>query len=124
MRALTILILPAAAAILISCSQEAADTAKQSKEPPKQYKMHGEVTRVDAQGKVASVNAERIDGWMEAMSMEYPVKDPQDLSALHPNECIDATVFVQGNDFWLANIKPVDTSSATCLTAKKPADVK
>jgi Cu/Ag efflux protein CusF len=114
----------AAATLLAACSQPAAETAKQSKEPPKEYKLHGEVKRVDAQGKVAMINAEKIEGWMESMSMEYPVRDPHDLSTLHADECIDATVFVQGNDFWVANVKPVDTPAGACVAPKKPADGK
>jgi protein SCO1/2 len=117
-RSLATLVVLAGALASCSHSEEAA------KEPPKQYKLHGEVTRLNEQGKTATINAEKIDGWMEAMSMEYPVKDQQDLSALHPNECVDATVFVQGNDFWVGNVKPSDATPGVCVAPKKPSDVK
>lgn len=106
---------------LASCSQPASEA---SKEPPKQYKMHGEVTRVDPQNKLATIDAQKVDGWMEAMKMDYPVKDQQDLSKLQAGECIDATVFVQGNDFWVADVKPTTAAPGTCVPPKTPPDGK
>jgi Cu/Ag efflux protein CusF len=124
MRSLLVPVLAICAVLLASCSQPAAETTKAAKEEPKQYKLHGEVTRLNAESKLATINAEKIEGWMESMSMEYPVRDPHDLSTLHADECIDATVFVQGNDFWVANVKPVDTPAGACVAPKKPADGK
>jgi protein SCO1/2 len=80
--------------------------------------MHGEVVRVDPQAKTATINATKIEGWMEAMSMEYPVKDAQDLSRLHPNGCIDATVVVDGANFWVSDVKPSDAAPGTCVPPK------
>jgi hypothetical protein len=41
---------------------------------------------------------------MEAMTMQFPVKDPKEFASLHPDDCIDATVFVQGNSIWVGEI--------------------
>ena len=117
LRRIPALLLPAV--FLISCSHPAAETAK---EPPKQYQLHGEVVRVDPQAKTATINAQKIEGWMEAMSMEYPVKDPQGLSTLHPNDCVDATVFVQGTDFWVGDLKHADAAPGTCVANKTPQE--
>lgn len=114
-RRLPALLFPAL--LLISCSQPATEAAK---EPPKQYQLHGEVVRVDAQNKTATINAQKIEGWMEAMSMEYPVKDSQGFSTLHPNDCIDATVFVQGSEYWVGDVKHADAAPGTCVPAKTP----
>lgn len=92
-------------------------TSEANKEPVKQYSLHGEVVRVDPQGKVATIKAQKIEGWMEAMTMEYPVKDAQDFSALHPNDCIDATLYVQGNEFWVAQVKPASAPPGMCVAA-------
>ena len=54
--------------------------------PVKQYPMHGEVLRLDSQGKIAAIKAGKIDGWMEAMTMEYPVKDQAEFDKLHTGE--------------------------------------
>jgi protein SCO1/2 len=110
-----------AAALLAGCSRP---TSEASKEPPKRYQLHGEVVRLDPQGKTATINAQRIDGWMEAMSMEYPVKDAQDFATLHPKDCIDATVLVQGTDFWVADVKHSDAAPGGCVPPKPSADEK
>ena len=106
----------------ISCGSKPA--AETSKEPPKQYQLRGEIVRLDPQAKTATINAQKIEGWMEAMSMEYPVKDANDFSKLQPSECIDATLFVQGTEYWVANVKPAQTAPGACLAAKAPAESK
>jgi Cu/Ag efflux protein CusF len=98
--------------------------AETSKEQPKQYQLHGEVMRLDPQGKTATINAQKIEGWMDAMSMEYPVKAAQDFSKLQPSECIDATVFVQGTQYWVGDVRPANAAPGACLAAKTPAETK
>ena len=95
------------------------------KEPPKRYQLHGQIVRLDPQTKVATINAQKIEGFMEAMSMEYPVKDPQDFSTLHPDDCIDATVWVQGTDYWVSEVKHAQAAPAGCVAPPAaPADSK
>jgi Cu/Ag efflux protein CusF len=101
----------AAAALLISCGSNSSNN-----EPVKQYKLHGEVVSLDPHDKIATINAQKVEGWMEAMKMEYPVKDSQDFSKLQPNECIDATVFVRGTEYWVADVKPAEAAPGTCVT--------
>jgi Cu/Ag efflux protein CusF len=92
------------------------------KQPPKRFQMHGQVVRLDPQAKVATISAQKIEGWMDAMSMEYPVKDPQDFSTLHPDDCIDATVWVQGADYWVGEVKHSAAAPGACLAP--PPDSK
>lgn len=100
----------ALAAILFALAL-AACGAKDQAPPPntgpiKEYSMRGVVRELDAEHQVATVAHEEIKGWMGAMTMEYQVKDKKDFSPLHPGDKIDATVFVQGDDFWIGRIKP------------------
>jgi len=81
-------------------------------EPVKQYTMHGEVLRLDADGKIAAIKAGKIGDWMEAMTMEYPVKDKAEFDKLHTGDKINATVYVQGNSYWVGGIQE-DTAPAT-----------
>ena len=83
--------------------EEAKEGAKD--EPIKQYALHGEVLRLDAQGKIAAIKHEKIGDWMEAMTMEFPVKDKAEFDKLRAGEKINATVFVQGNSYWVAGIQ-------------------
>ena len=73
--------------------------------PVKKYKLDGIVVSLDSPGHTAKINGQKIEGWMEAMTMEYPVKDGFD--TLHVGDHINATVFVQGLDYSLGEIHQV-----------------
>jgi Cu/Ag efflux protein CusF len=74
-------------------------------EPVKRYALHGEVLRLDTQGKIAAIKHEAIGDWMGAMTMEFPVKDQPEFDKLREGEKINATVFVQGNSYWVGEIQ-------------------
>jgi Cu/Ag efflux protein CusF len=68
--------------------------------------MRGVVVRVDVPGKVATINAEKIDNWMDAMTMDYPVHDPAQLQGLAAGDHISATVHVKEDlSFWMDHVK-------------------
>ncbi len=97
-------------AVLAGCQQTSVKEGAKD-ESVKQYAMHGEVLRLDPQGKIAAIKAGKIGDWMEAMTMEYPVKDQAEFDKLHAGDKISATVFVQGNSYWVAGIQE-DTAPA------------
>jgi Cu/Ag efflux protein CusF len=72
----------------------------------KQYPMHGKIVTVDAAAKKARIDGGAIGDWMGPMTMNYDIKDNSDLSKLAPGMEIDSTVDVQGDDFWLTDVKP------------------
>jgi len=74
--------------------------------PIKQYALHGQVVRLDPETHTAVINGQKIEGWMDAMTMQYPVKADSEYQKLRPGEQISATVFVQGMHFWIAGIRP------------------
>jgi protein SCO1/2 len=90
------------ALVLGGCA--APKKAAETSEPVKKYQLKGEVLSVDAQTHSAKIKHEKIEGWMEAMTMDYPVKDQADLAKLATGQAITATVFVQGQDFWIGEI--------------------
>ncbi len=92
----------AVALILAACQSSVKEEAKD--EPLKKYALHGEVLRLDAQGKIAAIKHGKIGDWMEAMTMEFPVKDQAEFDRLKAGETIDATVNVQGNNYWVSDI--------------------
>ncbi len=71
----------------------------------KRYPMHGKIISVDAPAKSARIEAGAIGDWMGPMTMNYPIKDDAGLATLKPDTTFDATVFVQGDDFWVGEIK-------------------
>ena len=86
--------------VMVSCaSPKAPQTAA------KEFQMRGEVTGLDAGGHVATIKHEAIPGFMGAMTMGYPVKDAAEFSKLSVGESITATVYQNGDDFWIGNIQ-------------------
>lgn len=74
--------------------------------PVKEYHLQGEVIRLDRQVRTAVVKHGKIEGWMEAMTMEFPVREAQEFEKLAPGNRITATVYVAGDSFWIGNIQP------------------
>jgi len=73
-------------------------------QPAKEYQMQGEVVALDPAAHLATVKAGKIEGWMDAMTMEYPVKDPQEFSKLKIGANIQAKITVQGTDYWISSV--------------------
>ena len=90
---------------LCACKRDAARPV--SKAPVERYKLDGIVVSLDPQGHTAKINGQKIEGWMEAMTMEYPVKDQNEFAQLHAGDRITATVFVQDLNYWLGEIHQV-----------------
>jgi Cu/Ag efflux protein CusF len=95
-----------AAVLLFGCSRKPAAT------PPVEYQMRGEVVRVDPSAQLATIKGEEIQGWMPAMTMEYPIKDKQEFQKLKVGEQIQAKVLVQGTDYWLATVSEAPAAPA------------
>jgi Cu/Ag efflux protein CusF len=71
----------------------------------KLYSIRGVIVKVDPAGKSAGIDAEKIDGWMEAMTMDYPVHDAKLLDGLKAGDHITATAHVPEDlNYWIDNI--------------------
>ena len=75
--------------------------------PPeaKRYPMEGTVKALDATSKTATIDAGKVGDWMEAMTMEYPVKPDAEFAKLHIGDKIQATVVVQDPTYYVTDIK-------------------
>jgi protein SCO1/2 len=79
--------------------------------PPKEYRLDGVIMRLDPQVRVAAIKHQKIDGWMEAMTMEFPVHDAKEYEKLAVGKHITATVYVTDDGaFWIGNVQPADTA--------------
>jgi Cu/Ag efflux protein CusF len=86
-----------------ACTQTPRQEAS-SKEPVKVYQLTGEIVSLDASTSVATIKHEEIKGWMDAMTMGFPVKEKAEFEKLKPGMKITADVNVQGYDYWLTKI--------------------
>ena len=82
--------------MLAGCAQKAAE---------KRYPMQGQITALDASAHTATIAAGKIGDWMEAMTMEYPVKPDAEFQKLHVGDRIEATVVVGDPAYYVTEIK-------------------
>jgi protein SCO1 len=69
----------------------------------KHYALRGRVLARSADQ--VTVNQQDIPGFMPAMTMPYPVKDPEALQQIQPGDSITAVLVVNGKkEFWLENV--------------------
>jgi Cu/Ag efflux protein CusF len=67
--------------------------------------MEGEVKALDPAAKTATIAAGKIGDWMDAMTMEYPVKPDAEFQKLHAGDRIQATVVVDGDKYYVTDVK-------------------
>lgn len=84
--------------ILAGCAHKAQE---------KRYPMQGEIKALDAPAHTATIAAGKIDDWMEAMTMEYPVKPDAEFQKLHVGDRIEAMVVVGDPAYYVTEIKIV-----------------
>jgi Cu/Ag efflux protein CusF len=73
--------------------------------PVRQLDLRGEVIRVDVRNRIATIRHQKIESWMEAMTMDFPLRDEVDLSKLNPGSQIQATVYLEHPSFTLGNVR-------------------
>ena len=98
------------AALLIACLWGAAGCQSSTKH----YTLTGQVLAKNESAGQLSVDNDNIPGFMPAMTMTYPVKDPQGLQQVQPGDRITADVVVQngGSNYWLQHVTITDQERA------------
>lgn len=76
-----------------------------AKDTAKRYPMEGDIKALDASAKTATIAAGKIDGWMEAMTMDYAIKPDSEFAKLHVGDHIQATVVVNDPSFYVTDVK-------------------
>jgi len=70
------------------------------------YQLSGRITALDAKNQTATVDAAAIPGFMDAMTMAYPVQSKDEFERLHVGESVRATVNVyDSGDYNLSEIQ-------------------
>jgi protein SCO1/2 len=90
------------AGVATSCAR--SEHAYDYGEPKQRYKLHGTILRLRRENRIAVIQHEKIEGWMEAMTMEFPVPSLAEYSKLKEGMVVRATVNVNDTYFWLTEI--------------------
>jgi protein SCO1/2 len=84
----------------LSCASANKSVAK------KHYPVIGKVISVDTKGQTAAIDAAAIPGFMEAMTMDYPIASKAECEALHAGDHITGTLDVYDDgSYTLSHIK-------------------
>ncbi|HSK74479.1 MAG TPA: SCO family protein [Pyrinomonadaceae bacterium] len=89
--------------ILLFTACQKAETQTASPEA-KRYPLKGKVLSVDKEKKKASIAHEEIPGYMEAMTMNFPIKDTWVWDDLTEGSEIRGDLVVDKDEYWLENI--------------------
>ncbi len=65
----------------------------------------GIVLEADVVGRLLKVSCEEIPGYMDAMEMEFTVRDPKSLSALKPGSAVNFTIVSHGKNLFAEDIR-------------------
>ena len=90
------------AGVATSCAR--SEHAYDYGEAKQRYKLHGKILRLRRENRIAVIQHEKIEGWMEAMTMEFPVPSLAEYSKLKEGSVIRSTVNVNDTYFWLTDI--------------------
>jgi Cu/Ag efflux protein CusF len=59
----------------------------------KSFTFHGKVESIDPLSKSMTVDGDKVEGWMDAMSMKYQVDNADVFKAVKVGDTIEATVY-------------------------------
>lgn len=85
--------------VLAGCEKKLPEQTK----PIKTYTITGVIKALDAEHHSATIEHQEIVGWMDAMTMEFPVRNVSEFAKLQVGQKITAKVNVQDLEFWLSD---------------------
>jgi protein SCO1/2 len=74
----------------------------------RRFPLAGRVVSVDRSTRQVTLAHDRVDGFMEAMTMPFLVRDEADLARLQAGDAVTATLVVDGARSWIEAVRIVD----------------
>jgi protein SCO1/2 len=87
----------------------------------REFQVKGVVLAVNLKGKEVEVRHEEIPGYMEAMTMPFPVKDTNELAGLEPGTRVSFRLIDAGKEGWIDQIRKLATPSTNGVTTSLEA---
>jgi protein SCO1/2 len=92
--------------LAVACGKRETNGRFDFGEAKNKYPLRGKVVMLNADERTAKVQHEKIEGWMEAMTMDFPVPDEKEFAKLKEGATFRATVLTNDLFFWLTEIRP------------------
>ena len=86
-------------------TEEAAAPAEEMPAAAQEYTLNGRVVSLQEETMTATIDHSEIVGWMDAMTMPFPVRDKAEWAKLQEGATIQATVFVEDSGYYIGNIE-------------------
>jgi protein SCO1/2 len=81
--------------------------------PQQRYELTGKVVAVDPQRRLVTIAHEKIEGYMDAMTMPFSLKDEWAYTVLAAGDRVGAVLVVEGDRSWLEEISITKDSHVT-----------
>lgn len=125
-RTFFLLLLVSLSILTFSACQPGGQKSAASSEA-KRYPLTGKVVSVDPANKKAKIDHERIEGYMEAMEMNFPIKQEWVLRELKPGNKVSGDLVVEPNgEYFLENVaisaSPLDNAEVKESLREAPTD--
>jgi protein SCO1/2 len=77
---------------------------REPRAPEERYELKGKVSSVDKRGRTVTIAHEAIEGYMDAMSMPFNLKDEWALDEMEQGDRVQATLVISGDRTWLEGV--------------------
>src|SRR5258708_16554788 len=100
-------------ALLLFAACNRSPSSANSSTATKHYSLKGKVVSIDKLAEAANIDNEPIAGYMDQMTMAYPIKPAAMIEHLHPGDSLTAHLVVEpDNNYWLQNVTVIGHSKA------------
>jgi protein SCO1/2 len=118
------------ALLICGCDQKPSGNTTAIADTNRQvFQVKGVVKELKPNGKTAVIAHETIPNYMDAMTMDFDVKDKRELAGLNPGDAISFRMVVTKDDGWIENVRkmppatPTNASQVITLNSTNPTNV-
>ncbi|HMJ92295.1 MAG TPA: SCO family protein [Candidatus Acidoferrum sp.] len=97
-----------ATAVLCGCKDNSSPASSSATDTNRTvYQVKGVIKKIMDNGKSAEIAHEEIPDYMAAMTMDFTVKTPSDMSGLKPGDSVGFDMVVTSNDGWIERVRKI-----------------
>ena len=110
------------AALLTACGRDVSPPSSAAATNQQIFKVKGTIKELLPGGHKAVIAHETITNYMDAMTMEFDVKDARELAGLATNDLVSFRMIVTDKDGWIDQVKKIGVN--TNAPASGPAEMR